>query len=586
MKKISIKVSYKLLGIYLIVTAIPIILVGAYLNYSIRDIVLNNTLSEVETSVDKMEMRLNTIFNRVTNTSDLLYINNDLKTFLTTDYDSLLELYNAYNRYPVFDEFLKYYDEIEDIHFFMNRDRITNSYFIHADSTVKEKQWYNEAVSKNGKISWVFLQNHWTELHYLALTRAIYSTSNELLGVLVIYVAPDMLKTVVEGEPYNTFITLDKELIVYHKNPQHIGKHPDFFQQSNENGNNYLVDRQYEGEEVKVNVQEIIPEKSLDNTFQISTIIPVEEIMQKPNAIFTRGFFIVTGALTVSVILIGIFIRSFYRRIQQLRNTMFQVAKGNFQIEQSIKGSDEISQVYHDLKTTSKSVQKIIDEVYIHKIKEEKWKRKQKEMDFKMLASQINPHFLYNTLETIRMKALMNKDPEVAKIIKMLSKMMRSALERTDRPVPIEEELQLVEYYLEIQQVRFGDKLSYDICMEESVMAYKIFPLLIQPIVENAIIHGLENREGKGFVQITLSSENQYLIIQVTDNGVGIDKNKLTQIKERMNDENYQSDGNRIGLHNVQQRIKLYYGDSFGLEIESIYGLGTTMTLKLPKRNH
>ncbi|SER51173.1 two-component system, sensor histidine kinase YesM [Gracilibacillus ureilyticus] len=584
MKKLPLKVSQKLLGIYLIVTAIPILLVGAYLNYSTREIVISNVLKEVETNADKMEMRLNTIFNRVTNTSDLLYINDNLKTLLANEYETLLDVYNAYNQYPVFDEFIKYYDEIENIQFFMNKNMITNSYFIHADNSVRSENWYKEAVSNRGKINWVYIKEHWTEKEYLTLTRSIFGNANELLGVLAIYISPDVLATVVEGEPYNTFITLDKEVIVYHKDPTFLGESPVFFADIKQDNRNYLIDTKYQSEDVKLSVHEIVPEKSLTNSVQISTIIPVEEIMEEPNIIFTRGFLITSGALLVSVILIGIFIRSFYRRIEQLRKTMFQVAKGNFQITKKMKGSDEISQVYEDLATTTKSVQKIIDEVYIHKIKEETWKRKQKEIDFKMLASQINPHFLYNTLETIRMKALVNKDPEVAKLIKMLSKMMRSALERTDKPVPIKEELELIEHYLEIQHVRFGNKFTYDINVEEGILSNKIFPLLIQPIVENAVIHGLESKEEAGFIHISIMDEDRYMRIEVKDNGIGIPKKQLYQIRAQMDDENYQSDGNRIGLHNVQQRIKLYYGDAFGIEIESIFGLGTTMAIKLPKR--
>ncbi|SFL52108.1 two-component system, sensor histidine kinase YesM [Gracilibacillus orientalis] len=578
-----LKVKHKLLGIYLIVTAIPILLVGAYLNYSTRDIVLNHSLSEAESNVDKLELRLQTIFNRVISIADMVYINQNMKELLENDYESTLEIYNAYNRYPVFDDFLKYYDEIETIQFFMNKDMITDSHFIYADSIVKQENWYQEAVSKSGRLSWVYMDDYWTGQELLALTRAVYGQSNDLLGVLAIYVSPDMLKSVVEGEPYQAFITLDQETIVYNTEREYIGEKATFFTQDDEQMGNYVIDTDFQEEHVKINVHDFQPDKSLDNSFQVSSVIPVDEVMKEPNAIYVRGFLVIIGALTVSIFLIGIFIRSFHKRIQQLRQTMFQVAKGNFQVNKHIKGRDEISEVYRDLATTSESVQKIIDEVYIHKIKEETWKRKQKEMDFKMLASQINPHFLYNTLEMIRMKAILNQDPEVAKIVKMLSKMMRSSLERTDRPVPITEEIALMHHYLEIQILRFGEKFSYKLEVEDGVEDYYIFPLLIQPIVENAIIHGLEPKEEDGFVKITMEEEDQYIQVEVKDNGAGMPKANLIEIRERLNDEDYYSDGNRIGLHNVHQRLRLYYGDKYGIEMDSIEGLGTTMTLKIPK---
>src|SRR5699024_1079926 len=417
----------------------------------------------------------------------------------------------------------------------------------------------------------------------LTLTRAVYGNNHEFLGVLAISVSPDMLKSVFEGEPYQAIITLDEEEIVYNTSGKNIGEKQVFLADELDGTTNKIIDTEFRDEQVKINVHQFRPEKSINNTFEISTIIAVEEIMEEPNRIFAQSFLVVIGVLSISIVLIGIFIRSFHNRIEKLRATMYQVAKGNFQVKTSIKGHDEISEVYQDLATTSQSVQKIIDEVYIHKIKEETWKRKQKEMDFKMLASQINPHFLYNTLEMIRMKAVINKDPEVAKIVKMLSKMMRSALERTDRPVPITEEINLIENYLEIQKLRFGDKFSYDMKIEESVKSFYIFPLLIQPLVENAIIHGLERKEEAGFVIITMEEEDKVIRIEVQDNGVGIDKDRLQEIEAEIDDEDYQSDGNRIGLHNVHQRLRLYYGDNYGLEMQSIKGLGTTMILNIPK---
>ncbi|MFC4388789.1 histidine kinase [Gracilibacillus marinus] len=584
MKNIKIKVSHKLLAIYILVTAIPILLVGAYLNYSTREIVLKNVRNEVETSVDKMEMSLHNIFDRVTNTSDLIYLNEELKTILSTDYNEIIDIYNTYNQYTIFKEMIKHYDEIENIQFFMNKNMITDSYFIHADNVIRNNDWYKEAVSKRGKISWVYMEEQWTKRNYLALTRAVYGNTNELLGVLAIYIAPDSLQSVIEGESYNTFITLDKKLIIHHENRQYIGYEPSFqsiLESSKEDS--FLIDTVYNEEEVTLNIHEMVPDKSLDNTIQITTIIPTEEIMQEPNKVFQQGLVIISFVLIVSVLLIGIFIRSFSSRIQQLRQTMFQVAKGNFQIKTKVKGTDEISQVFEDLETTSKSVQKIIDEVYIHKIKEETWKRKQKEIDFKMLASQINPHFLYNTLEMIRMKALINKDPEVAKIIKILSKMMRSALERTDKPVSIKEEIQLIEHYLEIQKLRFGDQIEYRLNVEESVCSYRIYPLLIQPIVENAIIHGLEQKEEPGYIIVSMIEEDRQIVIEVKDNGIGMSKETLQEVNQKINDVDYQSNGNRIGLHNVQQRLRLLYGEEYYIHIESIQGLGTTMTINIPK---
>ncbi len=567
-------------------TAIPILLVGAYLNFGTREIVLSNTMNEVEANADKMEMRLKSIIKRVINISDLIYINQDLKTFLAGQYDSPLEVYNAYNQYPVFDDYLTYYEEIEKIQFFMKKDIITDSHFIYANKVIQNQHWYQNALMKRGRLTWLYMQDHWTSKKYLALTRTVFDHENQPLGVLVIYISPDILKSVVEGVSYNTFITLDNKRIVYNQNIALLGRHANFYQNRNADIGNYVMDKTINEETVKINVHSFRPEKSLDNTIQIATQVPIDGIIHEPNTIFTRGFLISLGALSISLILIGFFTNSFHKRIQQLRRAMFQVAKGNFHITQEMKGHDEIKDVYKDLQTTSESVQKIIDEVYIHKIKEETWKRKQKEMDFKMLASQINPHFLYNTLEMIRMKAILNKDPEVAKVIKMLSKMMRSSLKRTDQSIPLSEEVALIENYLEIQKLRFGEHLSYKMEIDENILSYKITPLLIQPLVENAIIHGLEMKEEPGMLRIRIQEDGDDILVEVNDNGVGISLEKLNELNNRMKDQDYQSNGNSIGLHNVHQRISLLYGDKYGIRMDSVEGSGTTMSMNLPKQKN
>lgn len=543
-------------------------------------------MSEVEANADKMEMRLKSIIKRVINISDLIYINQDLKTFLAGQYDSPLEVYNAYNQYPVFDDYLTYYEEIEKIQFFMKKDIITDSHFIYANKVIQNQHWYQNALMKRGRLTWLYMQDHWTSKKYLALTRTVFDHENQPLGVLVIYISPDILKSVVEGVSYNTFITLDNKRIVYNQNIALLGRHANFYQNRNADIGNYVMDKTINEETVKINVHSFRPEKSLDNTIQIATQVPIDGIIHEPNTIFTRGFLISLGALSISLILIGFFTNSFHKRIQQLRRAMFQVAKGNFHITQEMKGHDEIKDVYKDLQTTSESVQKIIDEVYIHKIKEETWKRKQKEMDFKMLASQINPHFLYNTLEMIRMKAILNKDPEVAKVIKMLSKMMRSSLKRTDQSIPLSEEVALIENYLEIQKLRFGEHLSYKMEIDENILSYKITPLLIQPLVENAIIHGLEMKEEPGMLRIRIQEDGDDILVEVNDNGVGISLEKLNELNNRMKDQDYQSNGNSIGLHNVHQRISLLYGDKYGIRMDSVEGSGTTMSMNLPKQKN
>lgn len=574
------------MGGYLIATALPLILVGLYLNISVRNVVENNAIFEAEANLEKVQIQLENAINRVTQASDLVYLDKDIESLLTDTYDSTFEVYQAYANYPVFDDFLEFYEEIENIQFFMERSMISNSYFISVDDTIEQTDWYQEAKNKQGRISWLIKEEHWTKERYLTLTRAVYGTENQYLGVVTIYVSMDKLRRMISSEIHDTYIILDNDTIVYATDPRKQFMKPTFLSgfTDEELNQTLLFDDTYEGEDVKINVRRLKPEKSLQNDLQVASIIPLEMLMAQPNKIFFQGYLIIIGVLVISMIGFRIFIRTFKMRINTLKSAMGRVARGQFNIEEKMVGADEIGEAYDELYETSQSLQKLIDEVYVHKIKEERWYRQQKESEFKMLSSQINPHFLYNTLEMIRMKALVNKDPDVATLIKKLSKMMRQALERTDRPVALKDELSLIKNYLEIQAMRFGDHFSYTVEVEPGLDDYKVFPLLIQPIVENAIVHGLEPKEERGHLTLTIVDDGKDITITVHDNGVGMTPKRLTEVRQGLTVTEHLN-GRRIGIRNVHQRMMLYYGQEYGLTIKSIENVGTTMMLRLPKRD-
>ena len=210
----------------------------------------------------------------------------------------------------------------------------------------------------------------------------------------------------------------------------------------------------------------------------------------------------------------------------------------------------------------------------------------QQKIQFKMLASQINPHFLYNTLETIRMKLICNGDRETANVIKILGKTIRRMLEVRDETVTLASELEYICYYLEIQRFRFGTRIDYEIKISDDVdtKEYCLLPLLLQPIVENAFIHGLEDKEGGGKITIDIRKKEKVLQILVEDNGKGMAPEKCDSLNSSMKDVENSSTKNSIGLYNVHQRIILYYGQDYGVDISSCLNAGTRVYINLPSR--
>ena len=213
-----------------------------------------------------------------------------------------------------------------------------------------------------------------------------------------------------------------------------------------------------------------------------------------------------------------------------------------------------------------------------------------KQAELSALQSQINPHFLYNTLESIRGQALCEGVRNIAQMAKALSNLFKYSISRESSMVSLEEELKNVDNYIIIQQYRFNNKFKIIKEIDKDTFAYKIPKLSIQPIIENAIHHGLETKMGAGTIKIKIYCTEKKLIITVEDDGIGMCPERLMQIQSNLQEtrdsiiKENESDGPRIGLINVNERIRLIFGEDYGVRISSTLGLGTVVELVLPLR--
>jgi two-component system sensor histidine kinase YesM len=239
------------------------------------------------------------------------------------------------------------------------------------------------------------------------------------------------------------------------------------------------------------------------------------------------------------------------------------------------------------------SLKELMKKVYAADLQKKQFEVKQKDMEFKLLASRINPHFFFNALETIRAKARTNQISELEEIVKSLGRIMRKSLENKKEQVSVQSEVEFTLHYLEIQKYRFEEKLEYSITMNDIIKEMNIIPHLFQPIVENAIVHGIEQKIGGGTILLSGSRVRDTLIFTIEDNGLGIRKDKLDLIKNALADSDgtweraerksiYGKGPHGTGLLNVHQRIRLYYGRPYGIRVASKEGEGTIVSLQLP----
>jgi len=284
------------------------------------------------------------------------------------------------------------------------------------------------------------------------------------------------------------------------------------------------------------------------------------------------------GVIVFSVAATWIISASIYVPIKKLHDVTTTLTKNDLQVLVTSSNTDEITELGMSFNIMITRIRELLDA----KMKEQE---NLKKAELKALQAQINPHFLYNTLDTIVWMAESNQTGQVIEIVRALSSFFRIALSRGRDWIPIRQEIEHVRSYLYIQKMRYRDILDYEIDVDESILDGTILKLTLQPIVENALYHGIKGKRNGGTIRIDArKGDHDRIVLEVTDDGVGCTPYKLAKIQERLNDESYgiTQEGEGFGLANVNKRIKLYYGTQYGLSVESQYHQGTRVSVEIP----
>ncbi len=573
----------RMLFIYIIGGVLPLIVVSIFLTSSTRNILIQQAKDSEQAELNLLETTIRENMRIVTDVSLKMYFDDELESLALTQYASYDAFIDAYRNYDAVNQYLNdYTHEIEGISIYVENDTIaSSSRLVKVDEDIRNSAWYQKAFEMNGRAAWYYKYEPVKLEKYLVLVRLIKNTDDVNIGVLVIVVKQELMNELLSGREYETAFVLDNRYVVA-TNTEDTDQQELIELLQDSAGSSTRV--QYKGEECVLTISKLPSDKSystMENEIALVSIHPYSDILHEINKRSATSIIIIIFAVICSFLLINSFSARFSHRVRKLREQMHKVAQGDFDIKKNISGHDEISDLYQDLYTMIDSMQQLLTVVYEEQLQKEQLNSRQKDVEFKMLASQINPHFLYNTLETIRMKARVNHQPDIEELVKMLAKIMRRNIQVGDTLVTFKSEIELVEYYLKIQQYRFGDRIRYQVDIRCSIDDYKIMPLLIQPIVENAFVHGLEQKEGGGEIHIIIENTDK-LRIHVTDNGCGMNEEELKEIKEGLNDFGH-LDRSHIGLSNVNQRIKLLYGEKYGLVITSKNDEGTSVVIELPR---
>ncbi|MBA2938314.1 sensor histidine kinase [Paenibacillus sp. CGMCC 1.16610] len=253
------------------------------------------------------------------------------------------------------------------------------------------------------------------------------------------------------------------------------------------------------------------------------------------------------------------------------------VGLGKFDVDLSSDRQDEFGVLYQGIRKMVEDLQSYIERSATAMVQ-------QKIAQFGALKSQINPHFLANVLESIQMKAVINGQREISEMVGMIGRLFRIQIQTGKETVSLREELEHIRLYVKIQQLRFGDKIQYSEKLAEESAELPVIHFSLQPLVENAIVHGLERLSGPGLLEVSTVKSGNDMLIMIKDNGVGMDEEKLQQLQLRLAQPSSALDEAHIGIKNVHDRICFYFGEQYGLTLYSQTGQGTTVIIRLPMK--
>ena len=575
------KIQKKIMIIYICIGTIPILLLGLFASGQERKTLMEREHRNIEDSVSQGASQLKSQILVYNNLSDYIAFNQPISDVLIGDYDNIFSMYEQYTATvdPVLSS-LKYFNpNINQITIYLDKNIVKHDTMVDSLQTIEGEKWYRQNESSlSQKVKWIIDAENKTS--FSARTMPIME-QNKQKGILYLDVNYDSLFAGfddISRDSYGLYIVDKKGNVLFEK---------DTFSENTASKNNTKTTAKKSKEKrlsfpalkKKMEAQEngkksnylIVSADAGVDDWKIIVYQPQKMMAREIQTLLVLVMGIIAVCIITSVVASLAFSRFVVRDIKRLRDNMQAVEEGNMELMVTSDAGDEVGSLIRGFGSMLGEINRLIHEVYESKLT-------QRKSEMTALQAQINPHFLYNSLSLINWKALEAGQQDISKITLALSSFYRTSLNRGKNVLTIEKEIENMKSYLEIQLCMHDNDFDVIMDIDEEILPYQTLNLLLQPLVENAIDHGIDLKEdGRGYIKIIGRKDAKNIYLTVEDNGVGIEPEILSSILE------FKTKG--YGVRNVNQRIRLYYGEEYCLRIESEVGKGTKITVVFPRQN-
>ncbi|MEK8216206.1 cache domain-containing sensor histidine kinase [Paenibacillus sp. FSL L8-0463] len=578
----DIPLNYKFILIYIVGVLLPIMVINLVFLDRISDLIKSREQQNLEISLERARKDVHDFIEGGVAVSYTLSADKSLYEMLDRTYKDSIDFYSTYDEQlrDRLNSYMPVNNQIERISVFTNNTSIVSggNYQI-MNQKVWKSEWYKQAKASGNRVIVTAYRTSENELSTSSIpTLSVveqmdnYSSLNKFDKLLRIDL--DL------SEIYDIIVREKDYLSLYLVNEQNqIVMSADGGYQRVTNEPYPLFKQLDDGQQEDLHVVAV----GTANYLKGWRIIGITQGERLTQAILDMQLYAAVLATTVTLLtscFIYVMLRSYNYRVKRLSRHMQKVSNEKFELIRIDEGRDEIGGLIHNFNRMTSRINSLINDVYKLEIQSKNLEMERVRAELNFLQSQMNPHFLFNTLNAILVVCTKNNYSDVTDIVKSLSKLLRRLLSWKEDVVSVQEEMLFIEMYLKIEKFRFRDKFDYQFDIDEQALRYKIPKLSMQPLVENSCKHGLQTIEGLGIIKVKAAVQDNRLQITVSDNGKGMEAAKLKELLSAVSTED--SSGANIGLRNVYRRLELNYADQVRFEIVSAPDQGTIVSFGIP----
>ncbi|WP_201008487.1 cache domain-containing sensor histidine kinase [Paenibacillus glycanilyticus] len=594
-------IRYKLILHFLLISILPSLVIGLLMGWIVNGIVEKQVNGHTMQLIDNVNKSLDYYAGNIQNISYFISMNPEIQAFLSEGKKAIDDDHEEYRMSKFLQGFTSLYSEVAGIIVVRpNGDYFSNEMYARTGDSLAKESWYQEAVEAKGifKIIGhpanrnVTTHSNYKDSEVVSVVRAIQDPDTQkTLGVVLIdlklRVIAETVRDVRLGKSGYLMVIDDKGESIYAPKNSRIGS----------------LGVALPGQQLSGMFAQTVGGQKLQFIYQKSsftnwTTVGVFAVQDSVQEIKDINLYLVTFVFIVCMLGIA---ASYYlshsisRPISQLASFMRKVEEGNMSIRIPEEREDEIGLLGRSFNKMLSQMTRLISQVWAEQ-------RLKREAELRSLQAHIQPHFLYNTLDTIQWLARKDGAKEATEMVEALSKLFRIGLSKGQEMIPLTDEIEHIRSYLKIQQTRYKDKLNYNIEVDGSSDDLFVLKLILQPLVENAIYHGIKERRGPGMITIRAIISEEILELVIQDDGAGMTEARLEALQAVLQavpsvheahaaqkaaavaaaSNHPQGQAASYGLRNVQERIRLSFGETYGITIESKEKAGTTVIIKHP----